>query len=92
MVPSIHILKEHSRRKKANTITNISKEKITRKYYKQFYANKLHTLDEMDKFLEKQIQADLILLHFLVLQRYYFLFNFFILNGRFVAALHQQVC
>lgn len=58
MVHSIHILKKHSRRKKENTVNNISNEttdityiptdvkRITREFYKQFYSNKFYTLDE----------------------------------------------
>lgn len=65
MICGIYILKEQSR--KQNTITiSVMKalkslqiltdvKRITKECYKQFYANKFYTLDEMDKFLAKQI-------------------------------------
>ena len=44
------------RNKRGDITTNLTEiKRFIREYHEQFYANKLDNLDEMDKFLERQI-------------------------------------
>ena len=59
--PLARLIKKKSEKTQINRITNEKKgttdtaeiQRIMRNYYKQRYANKMHNLEEMDKFLEK---------------------------------------
>ena len=60
-----HLLDSSQKKREKTQINKIGNEKgevttetaeiqrIMRDYYKQLYANKMHNLEEMDKFLEK---------------------------------------